>query len=137
MKYEIKLNGKIYEVVVERGEAVIEKEYEASAAPAPAPAPVPVAAPAPAPAPAVPAPGAPAPAPVPAGSEQVVSPLPGNVLEIRVQPGAAVKRGDVMFIVEAMKMENDVCAPRDGTVATVAVSKGATVDTGDLLATLS
>ena len=83
------------------------------------------------------APAHPAPAPVPAGAEQVVSPLPGTVLEIRVQPGAQVKRGDVMFIVEAMKMENDVCAPRDGVVATVAVSKGATVDTGDLLATLS
>ena len=61
----------------------------------------------------------------------------GTVLEIRVKPGQAVKLGDVMFIIEAMKMENDVCAPRDGTVASIAVNKGASVDTDDLLATLA
>ncbi len=137
MKYEIKLNGKVYEVTVERGEAVIEKEYEyvaPAAAPAPvaAPAPAPVAAPAPAPAP------APTPAPAaPAGGEPVKSPLPGTVLEVKVKPGQAVKFGEVLFVLEAMKMENDVCAPRDGTVASVAVNKGASVDTDDILATLA
>jgi glutaconyl-CoA decarboxylase len=131
MKYEIKLNGKIYEVVVERGEAVVEREYEASAAPAPAPAPA--VAPPPPPKPAVPAPAAPAPAPVPAGAEQVVSPLPGNVLEIRVEPGAQVKRGDGMFIVEAMKMENEVAAPCDGVVKQIVAGKGSVVATGDTL----
>lgn len=141
MKYEIVLNGKIYEVTVERGEAVVEKEYAVPAPSAPAPviAPVPVAAPAPAPVPAAPAPvpAAPAPAPAPAGGEAVNSPLPGTILEIKVNPGDSVKAGQVLLLIEAMKMENEVCSPRDGTVSSVAVNKGATVDTGTLLITLA
>lgn len=63
----------------------------------------------------------------------VNAPMPGTVLDIKVQNGAAVKKGDTLIILEAMKMENSICAPEDGTVNQVAVTKGATVNTGDLL----
>ena len=80
---------------------------------------------------------APAPAAAPAGGEQVTSPMPGTILSINVAAGDTVKRGQVLMVLEAMKMENEILAPRDGTVAQVAVSKGSTVDTGALLVVLA
>ena len=130
MKYKITLQGKTYEVEVERGEAMLLDEYDALApVPAAAPAPaVPAAAPAAAPA-AVPVPAA---GPVAAGTK-VDSPLPGNILDIKVSVGQAVKAGDVLVIIEAMKMENEVAAPCDGVVKQIVTNKGAVVATGDTL----
>ena len=71
-----------------------------------------------------------------AGGTPVKAPMPGNVLDIKVSNGQAVKSGDVLVILEAMKMENEIKAPQDGVV-TVVASKGATVNTGDVLVTLS
>lgn len=133
-KYVVTLNGKNYEVEVEKNTAKI---TNTTAAAAPAPAPAPKAAPAPAPV-AAPAP-APAPAPVaaaPAGGANVTAPMPGTVLNVVAPVGTAVKAGDVILILEAMKMENDIVAPCDGTVASVA-AKGTSVNTDDVLATLS
>lgn len=129
-KYVVTLNGKNYEVEVEKNTAKI---TNTSAAAAPAAAPAPKAAPAPAPA------AAPAPAPVaaaPAGGANVIAPMPGTVLNVVAPVGTAVKAGDVILILEAMKMENDIVAPCDGTVASVA-AKGTSVNTDDVLATLS
>ena len=126
-KYVVTLNGKNYEVEVEKNTAKI---TNTTAAAAPAAAPAPKAAPAPAPV-AAPAP-APAPAPVAAGP----APMPGTVLNVVAPVGTAVKAGDVILILEAMKMENDIVAPCDGTVASVA-AKGTSVNTDDVLATLS
>ena len=124
MIYKVTLNGKIYEVDVEKGEAIIQKEYEAAT---PVAAPVATAAPAPA------AQAAPA-APVAAGSGNAVkSPLPGTINAVKVQVGQTVKKGDVLFILEAMKMENDIPADRDGKVVNILVQKGATVETGAAL----
>lgn len=133
-KYVVTLNGKNYEVEVEKNTAKI---TNTTAAPAPAAAPAPKAAPAPAPV-AAPAPAA-APAPVaaaPAGGANVTAPMPGTVLNVVAPVGTAVKAGDVILILEAMKMENDIVAPCDGTVASVA-AKGTSVNTDDVLATLS
>ena len=85
---------------------------------------------------------APAPAPAPAAAPQaagevVASPLPGTVLQVKVSAGEAVKAGQLLLIIEAMKMENEVLAPRDGTVAQIVAAKGATVNTGDALVVLS
>lgn len=75
-----------------------------------------------------------APAPVAAGDgEKVNAPLPGNILDVKVSAGASVKKGDILCILEAMKMENEIVAPIDGTVATVVATKGSSVNTGDLL----
>ena len=63
--------------------------------------------------------------------------MPGNILQVKVANGQAVKSGDVLFILEAMKMENEICAPKDGTVTSVCVTKGATVETGSVLCTLA
>ena len=141
MKYVVTLNGKNYEVEVTESEAVITNITSAPVAAAPvvaapvaAPAPV-VAAPAAAPAPeAAPAPAA---APVVAGEgTKVLSPMPGNILGVNVTAGQAVKKGDVMFILEAMKMENEIVAPEDGTVKQILAQKGATVDTDEVLAVI-
>lgn len=128
MKYKVTLNNRVYEVEVEEGTAMLVDEYElaAPAAPAPVAAPVAVAA----------APVAAAPVAV-AGGEPVKSPMPGNILKINVAPGQAVKEGDVLIVLEAMKMENDVVAPRDGTVAQIVVSKGAVVETGTTLVVMA
>ncbi len=129
-KYVVTLNGKNYEVEVEKNTAKI---TNTTAAAAPAAAPAPKAAPAPAPV------AAPAPAPVaaaPAGGANVTAPMPGTVLNVVAPVGTAVKAGDVILILEAMKMENDIVAPCDGTVASVA-AKGTSVNTDDVLATLS
>ena len=132
MKYKVTLNGKTYEVEVEEGKAMLIDEYEAYAPAAPAPvAAAPVAA-----APAA-APAAPAAAAVTAAGEVVAAPMPGNILNVNVSQGQAVKAGDVLVILEAMKMENEICAPKDGTVAQVVTSKGSVVDTGAPLVVLA
>ena len=131
MKYKITLKGKTYEVEVERGEAMVLDEYEAKApVPPAAAAPAAVAAPVAA-APAAATPAA-APAAVAAGTS-VDAPLPGNIFAIKVKEGDAVKAGDVLIVIEAMKMENDVCAPSDGVVKQIVVAKGQMVATGDTL----
>ena len=124
MKYIVTLNGKNYEVEVEETEAVIVGVTDAAPA-------APVAAPSPAPAAAPSAPAAPASA---ADGTKVLSPMPGNILAVNVSVGAAVKAGDVLLVLEAMKMENDIVAPCDGTVKQILVQKGSTVATDDLLA---
>ena len=124
MKYKVTLNGRTYEIEVEAGKAMLLDEYEAIA-PAPvaaAPAAAPVAAPAAAAAPAAPA--------VTGAGEPIVAPMPGNILKVNVSAGQAVKEGDVLVVLEAMKMENEILAPKNGTVTQVLVSKGASVDTG-------
>ena len=125
MKYKVTLKGKTYEVEVDQGEAMILDEYEAYA-PAPAAAPAAPAAPAAAPATAP----APAAAPVAVAGEQVVSPMPGTMVKINVAAGKAVKSGEVLAVLEAMKMENEIMAPHDATVVQVLVDVGAKVDTG-------
>ena len=132
MKYKVTLNNRVYEVEVEQGEAMLVDEYElkAPAAPAPAAPPAPVAAAAPAAAPA-PAAGA-----VAAG-EVVKSPMPGNILKINVTQGQQVKEGDVLIILEAMKMENEVVSTKSGTVAQILVSKGAVVETDSPLVVIA
>ena len=104
-KYRVTVNGTAYE---------IQLEELTGAAPAPAPAPAPAAA-------------------APAGGEQVTSPMPGTILAVNVTPGASVKKGDVLMILEAMKMENEIMCPCDGTVASVNTTKGAAVESGSLL----
>lgn len=123
--YTITVNGTPYNVTVE--------DANGSAAPvaaAPAPAAAPASAPAPAPA------AAPA-APAVAGSVSVDAPMPGNILDIKVSNGTLVKAGDVLLILEAMKMENEIVAPQDGTVASVNVNKGDTVEAGQTLVSLN
>lgn len=123
MKYVVNLNGKKYEVDVSESDAVLLNVSDAAPV-APAAAPV-QAAPAAAPA-----------AQSTAEGTKVLSPMPGTILEVKVQNGQAVKAGDVMFILEAMKMENDIVAPQDGTVKQIVVSKGANVDTDAVLAVI-
>ena len=125
MKYKITLNGRTYEVEVEAGKAMLLDEYEAIAPTAPAAAAAAPAAAAPAAAPAAPA----APAVTGAG-DAVNAPMPGTILKVNVQNGQAVKEGDVLVVLEAMKMENEILAPKNGTITQVLVSKGSTVDTG-------
>lgn len=127
MKYKVTLNNRTYEVEVEEGKAMLVDEYEAYAPAAPAPvvaAPV-AAAPAAAPA----APAAPAGAALAAG-EVVKSPMPGNILKINVAQGQKVNEGDVLIVLEAMKMENEIVATKSGTVAQIVTAKGAVVETG-------
>lgn len=104
-KYKVNVNGNLYEVEIEEMTA-------APAAPAAAPAAVPAA---------------------PAVGESINSPMPGNILDVRVSVGQSVKKGDVLMILEAMKMENEIMCPCDGKVTSVAVTKGATVESGTLL----
>ena len=112
---KITVNGTAYDVQVE--------EVAAGAAPVAAPAPA-----AKAPAPAA--------APVPAGAETVNSPMPGTIVSVNVSAGQNVKKGDVLVVLEAMKMENEIMAPRDAVVASVQVNKGDSVDSGTPLVSL-
>lgn len=124
MKYIVTLNGNDYEVEVNELAEAIVTNVAPTAAPAPVAAPV-----------AAPAAAAPAPAAAPAGTgTAVVSPMPGTILSVNVTAGQAVKSGDVLFILEAMKMENEIVAPCDGTVTSLVTSKGSTVATDDVLA---
>ena len=132
MKYEVTLNNRVYEVEVEAGEAMLLDEYELAAPAAPAAA-APIAA-APAAAPAAPAA---APAAGLAAGEAVKSPMPGNVLKICVTQGQTVKEGDVLIILEAMKMENEIASTKSGTVAQIVVSQGAVVETGSPLVVIA
>lgn len=132
MKYKVTLNGRTYEVEVEAGKAMLLDEYEAYA-----PAPAAPAAPAPAAAAPAAAPAAPAASAVTAAGETVNAPMPGVVLRVEVTQGAAVKAGQVLLILEAMKMENEILAPRDGTVAQIVAQKGVSVDTGAPLIVLA
>lgn len=118
-KYNVTVNGTAYEVTLEAIDAA-----EIKSAPA---------APAQQTAPAV----APAPAAAPAGGESVSAPMPGTILSVNVQNGAAVKKGDVLLILEAMKMENEIMAPCDGTIASVNVQKGSSVETGAVLCVIA
>ena len=110
-KYRVNVNGTAYEVEIE----------EMTGAPAAAPAAA--------------APAAPAPAASGAG-ESITSPMPGNILAVNVAVGDMVKKGQVLMILEAMKMENEIMAPHDGKVTAVAVAKGAAVESGALLCTI-
>ena len=133
MIYNVTINDKVYEVEVEKGKANLIRTTAVQAAPAPAAAPV-AASPAAAPAPAAPA--APS-ASVQAGTTPVNSPMPGTILDVKVAVGQAVKEGDLVVILEAMKMENEIYAPCAGTIAQVLTNKGASVDTGAPLVTIS
>ena len=119
--YNITVNGVAYSVSVE--------ETAAGAAPVAAAAPKAPAAPAAAPKAAAPAGSA--------GAVTVKAPMPGNILDVKVAAGASVKAGDVLVILEAMKMENEIVAPQDGTVASVNVNKGDTVNSGDVLVSMN
>lgn len=126
MKYVVTLNSKKYEVEVEESKAVLLSVADAAPAPAAPAAPA-----------AVPAPAA-APAAVSAGSADATKcPMPGTVLDIKKNVGEPVKKGDVILILEAMKMENDIAAPADGTIRAIHVQKGAAVSTGDPLFTIN
>ena len=125
-KYNITVNGTTYEVLVEEADAVSATATYA----APAPVVTPVAAPA--------APkAAPKAATVASGAAKVTSPMPGTILAVKVSVGQQVKKGDVICVLEAMKMENDVPAPQDGVIASVNVQKGASVNAGDVLASVN
>lgn len=129
MKYKVTLNNRVYEVEVEQGEAMLVNEYELAAPAAAAPiaaAPAPVAAPA-----AAPAAGA------LAAGEVITSPMPGNILKINVTQGQKVNEGDVLIVLEAMKMENEISATKSGTVAQINVTKGAVVETGTPLVVIA
>jgi glutaconyl-CoA decarboxylase len=124
MIYRVTLNGKVYEVEVEKGEAMIKAEFDAA---------VPTAAPqqaAPQAAPQTQAAPAPATTSGSASANAVVARMPGNINAVKVASGQAVKKGDVLLILEAMKMENEIVAPKDGKIGQVFVQKGATVQTG-------
>lgn len=114
--YKVIVNGTAYEVAVEEISAAEVKTVEAAPAPVKEEAPAPVAA--------------------PAGGEKVEAPMPGTILDVKVSNGQAVKSGDLVAILEAMKMENELFAPCDGTVASLAVSQGASVNAGDLICTI-
>ena len=113
--YNITVNGVAYSVSVE--------ETAAGAAPVAAAAPA--------------APAAPKAAAGAAGAVTVKAPMPGNILDVKVKAGASVKAGDVLVILEAMKMENEIVAPQDGTVAAINVNKGDTVNSGDVLVSMN
>jgi len=111
-KYRVNVNGTAYEVEIELIDANAVASAPAKAA-------------------------APAPAAAPAGGQTINAPMPGTILKVNVQNGKAVKKGDVLMILEAMKMENEIMAPCDGTVSSVSVAQGAAVDSGAVLCTIA
>lgn len=134
-RFSVKVNGQNYNVEVEEVFGQSAPSLQAAPVSASLPAPVAVAAvAAPAEKPAIAAPAASA--AVPEGGVQIVAPMPGTVLDIKVANGTAVKKGQAILVLEAMKMENDIAATADGTV-TVVASKGAMVNTGDVLAVIA
>lgn len=138
MKYIVTINQTEYEVEVEKGTATLVNTSTVTAvSPVPAPAPTAIIAPTAPVAPAPPAVAAAAPAAsAPATSAEgtiVKSPMPGTILDIRVQPGTSVKRGGVLLILEAMKMENEIVSPVDGIVGQIYVTKGASIATNEIM----
>ena len=129
MKYELTLNGRTYEVEVELADPMMMREFQ-SYAPAPAAPAAPVMETAPSTAPA-------AASAVTGAGEKVDSPMPGTILKVNVAAGQTVKEGDLLVILEAMKMENEIFAPKGGTVSQVLVEKGASVNTGDVLVVIA
>jgi biotin carboxyl carrier protein len=123
MKYIVTINDKNYEVEVEKGQASVVKTTEAAVPAAPEVPQAPV-----------PPPAAPAAAAV--KGEPVTAPMPGTVINIKVNHGEKVKKGDVILVMEAMKMENEITAPADGTVVQIIAAKGSSVSTGDILAVI-
>ncbi len=123
--YTITVNGVAYDVTVEEGAGAVAAPVAA------APVAAPKAAPAAAPKAAAPA------ATGAAGAVKVNAPMPGKILAVKTQVGAAVKKGEVILILEAMKMENEIVAPQDGTIASVNVSVGASVESGEVMVTLN
>ena len=129
-KFLIKVNGNQYEVEVEEvRDGSVVAEPATYSAPAPK---APAAAPASAPAAAAPKKDT----AVPAGAAKITAPMPGTVLGVKVNSGDAVKKGQVMLVLEAMKMENEIVATQDGTVASINVAKGSSVNAGDVLLSL-
>ena len=123
-RYNITVNGTTYDVVVEEvGASASAPVYTAPVAAAPTAAPAPAA--------------KPAAKPAAAGSVSVTAPMPGTILDIKVSVGQSVKKGDVLCVLEAMKMENDIPAPQDGVIASINVQKGASVAAGDVIVSLS
>ena len=120
-KYNITVNGNTYEVLVEEADASTPVTYSA-----------PVAAPV-----AAPKAAAPKAAPAAGGAVKVTAPMPGTILAVKVSAGQQVKKGDVICVLEAMKMENDIPAPQDGVIASINIQKGASVNAGDVLASLN
>lgn len=124
MKYIVTLNGKKYEVEVEEGQATAQYIGVAEAPAAPEPVSQPVVEQRVA-------------APAPAGSGDAIrSPMPGTILKVNAVNGARVKAGDILFVLEAMKMENEIVAPKDGVITSVTVQKGSSVETDAVLATI-
>ena len=111
--YKVNVNGNVYEITLEVIDKADIKEAPKAAAPAAAPA------------------------AAAAGAQSITAPMPGNILKVNVAQGQAVKKGQVLMILEAMKMENEIMCPCDGTVASVNVNVGATVETGSLLCSLN
>ncbi len=119
--YTITVNGNVYDVTVEEGTGSTAGAAKAAAPKAAAPKAAPKAA-------------------VPAGAQGAVkvnAPMPGKILKVNVNAGAAVKKGDVLLVLEAMKMENEICAPQDGTVATVECAAGDSVESGKVLVSMN
>ena len=126
-KFQITFKGQVYELDVEEiGGAASTGKKAAASSVSPAPAPVPAQAPAPKAAPTA----------VPAGAQTVLAPMPGKILTVNIKPGDSVKRGQVIFILEAMKMQNEIMANQDGKISKVNAAVGQTVSTGDVLAVL-
>ncbi len=110
-KYNVKVNGNLYEIEIEEIDAASAAQSAPKAAPAQSNA--------------------------PANGEKVTAPMPGNILSVKVSNGQSVKKGDLLMVLEAMKMENEIMAPCDGKIGSLNVQKGSTVNSGDLLCSIS